>query len=418
MGSLILACLLGGGAWRKRVHLRGLEEEHRKLVENAARLGLKIGGRDRDLIRSITKHQRGKDEAKVRQVADKWLAMPAEVYVSKDDSERRTLEFYEMLESLSARQLVLLFRDLQKNPQSKELLGEYENQILYYLADKDPGSALKLCEEFLHSPDKKMIGGYEGGLALRKLAELDPAAAYAWVQAQQPGRNKERFESAVLEGAMQKSPLVAFQLFQTMSAEQQENLSSSLLSMCKTPEARLETLNRLRESVGKIADPQKANQRLEAVMDSLGSVMADQADGIGWIDSLQLTESEKRAFAANLGFHETRGKTKEWLDWMDENLPSGVSQKPIRNLVEEWTQKDFQAVALWLNEKPAGPAKEVAVRSFSATVAGYDPQGAVNWAQTLPEGKGKAEVYRVIYMRWPYEDPQGKAAFGAEHGLK
>jgi hypothetical protein len=63
-----------------------------------------------------------------------------------------------------------------------------------------------------------------------------------------------------------------------------------------------------------------------------------------------------------------------------------MSGHSIHQIVRIWTETDYQAAGKWLATTPAGPTKNIAIRSYAETVSTLDPVTATQWAMTLPPG--------------------------------
>ena len=137
-----------------------------------------------------------------------------------------------------------------------------------------------------------------------------------------------------------------------------------------------------------------------------------------WLAKSKLTPDEKSSFAAGLSYSATGDDTGKWIEWMASNLTAESLEEPVKELVGEWTEQDYQASGKWLAAAPESPAKHTAVLAYAEAVAEYEPQVAGQWAMTLPPGPVRDETLKVIYQNWPGNDPVGAAAFAREHGLE
>ncbi len=93
---------------------------------------------------------------------------------------------------------------------------------------------------------------------------------------------------------------------------------------------------------------------------------------------------------------QTRDDTGKWIEWMSGKLPTGDWESKAGGMMDAWTRTDYKAAGLWLSQAADGPAKQAAVKSYAQAVAPYDPEAAVQWAKTLPAGKGRDELLEAI----------------------
>jgi len=92
------------------------------------------------------------------------------------------------------------------------------------------------------------------------------------------------------------------------------------------------------------------------------------------------------------------------------------AENAASDLVQNWTKNDYQADGEWLPQSPAGPSKEAATISYVETVASYDPEVAVQWAQTLPEAKQK-EALKNNHQQLVHKDKAAAEDFAARHNI-
>ena len=102
---------------------------------------------------------------------------------------------------------------------------------------------------------------------------------------------------------------------------------------------------------------------------------------------------------------------------MSENLPENDAKECADNLIGQWTQQDYLAAGKWLTAAPEGPGKTASVATYSVTVAEYEPQVAVQWALTLPEGAERKATLDSIYQNWPKNDAAAAAEFARKYAI-
>ena len=136
-----------------------------------------------------------------------------------------------------------------------------------------------------------------------------------------------------------------------------------------------------------------------------------------WIQSADLSRTETASLVESLNYDLTKGNTGKWLDWIATQPAAGnQAEATTRNLVHNWTEKDYKAAGEWLAQCPAGPTKEAATLSYLETIAPYEPDAAAQWAATLPAAKQKGAL-QAIYQTLERKDKATAEAFAARHGL-
>jgi hypothetical protein len=97
------------------------------------------------------------------------------------------------------------------------------------------------------------------------------------------------------------------------------------------------------------------------------------------------------------------------LDWV-RSMPEGVSKDAAyAGIAREWAARDVEAVAAWLDKLPQGSARSSAVLSFAGRSAVTDPEGAALWLTTIPAGGERAKILTTAVTQWQRANP--KAAY-------
>ena len=137
-----------------------------------------------------------------------------------------------------------------------------------------------------------------------------------------------------------------------------------------------------------------------------------------WLEAVAFTRKEKEHFATGLLYDNVKKDPARWMEWLGESISPRKLGGVVGDLMGQWTQQDYLAAGKWLASEPNGLIRTAAVRSYSVTVASYEPETAVQWAMTLPLGKERDATLRQIYQNWPLHDAAGAAAFAAENGIR
>ncbi|RYD36434.1 MAG: hypothetical protein EOP87_05490 [Verrucomicrobiaceae bacterium] len=156
----------------------------------------------------------------------------------------------------------------------------------------------------------------------------------------------------------------------------------------------------------------------ETLEDMARNLSGEHFDSVeSWMSSAKLSPEETASFVGGLSYFNTKEDTGRWIDWMAEKLPADKVPENVDNLIGQWTQQDYLAAGKWLAASSNGPAKNAAVSTYAETVAEYEPQTAVQWAMTLPEGKERQDTFEAIYENWPKSDAAAAEAFAKAHGI-
>ena len=136
-----------------------------------------------------------------------------------------------------------------------------------------------------------------------------------------------------------------------------------------------------------------------------------------WLESANLSGDELAAATRDMHKKVRVGETGKWLDWLAKSdVPDEVSRDRAFALATAWTEKDYLAAGKWLNSAPDSPEKSAVASAYAATTYPYDPEGAMQWIQTLPQGPDRTRALETIYRNMPRESDAAEA-FAREHGI-
>lgn len=310
--------------------------------------------------------------------------------------QTRAMEMMGRLLDLDASQIKQVIAELKA---STEIDDKTRAEIISFsvmmMASDHPEAALAI---FTESSDLQEINGMGDHIitsALRKWAEKDPLAALEWIR-----KNAEKHadlvnddtKAAVIAGAAKQDPKLALRLLDELELKSTNQVTTHLAMSARTPEERDALLAALREGGDKNRD------LLHAVLGSMAHQVTSENfnESQEWIANARLSETEMAEFARNISPWQTNDDTGKWIDWMADKLPPEQLDEKRDQIVREWTRQDFKAAGDWINGSPEGPAKVAAVKSFARTVAPYEPETAVQWANTLPAGEEREKLLREI----------------------
>lgn len=141
-----------------------------------------------------------------------------------------------------------------------------------------------------------------------------------------------------------------------------------------------------------------------------------------WIESANLSSEELVAATKGMQDKVRVGETAQWLDWLAKSdVPDAVAKERAFELAARWTEKDYQAVGQWLNSSPGSPEKTAVAGAYAAKVYPYDPENAMKWIQTLPQGPDRTKALEGIYQGMRNDesyDRKAVEAFARENGLR
>jgi hypothetical protein len=425
---LVLGSLFGWQEHQRHVTAR---VSHDKLAAQAAQEGITL---DPALaVESVRVTKRGRQhedkEADTRNAAAEFIAFAKEMEAMEkkggppDEATReKVLKFFDRMMSLDPAQLKTLIAEVRANPElKKESRENLINFSIMMLASDHPQTALALLTD---SPDflkENGMGKAVMSSSLAKWAKDDPSAALEWIRANSakfPDLVDDNAKRGMISGTAVNDPKLAFKLIAELGIKDDGDAIRGIVNATKTSEQRTATLAALRDHLATLPEGEVRDKASATAIQSLGqnAVKEGFEAGSKWLENAALTP-EQLAKACDLSSDIKREESGKWIEWIGTKLPLEKSKDSIRQMVRDWTENDYQAAGKWLAATPAGPAKNVSIRSYAETVAKYEPESAAQWAMTLPPGKDREETLKSIHERWPENDEAAKQAFKKLHGI-
>lgn len=433
--SLILAGV-AALSWWQQAAVGGLREEQAALRAEAVALGLSVdeaADGQTSQPRRASRQRQERVPQDVNAVADDVVQLLRDIKEGKLETSgksgvERISEIFERLYQLDPAQVRGLLDEFRNSP---ELDAEARRNVIGFailtLAESHPEAAVALFGE---AHDLLVTEGNSDGRrdVLKKLlgswAAKDPLAALDWVKKNEsldPDLRDPKATCALIAGAAQKDPALAFQLAAGLDGKEREAATVEIVKTARTPDAQREMLTLLRGMAGATgADRDEAMARTYA--NGFGVLVKGVAEqgydaAQRWLTSVKLEPDECGMLADKVASNNPGGDSGKWLEWMGANLPPDQLGGRIVPLMNRWTDEDFRAAGGWLATTPDGPVKNTAVVQYATRIAHYDPATAARWAETLPSNREREFLLRKVYEEWKPRDASAAAAFAAKHGI-
>lgn len=316
--------------------------------------------------------------------------------VPDESTQTRAMEVMGRLLDLDASQIKQVIAELRASTEiDDEMRGGIIGFSVMMLANDHPEAALAIFTESSDLKGMDGMGNHVVSAALGKWAEKDPMAALEWIREnseKHAGLVTDQAKAAVIAGAAKQDPKLAIRLLDELELENTSQITMSLGMSARTPEERDGLIAALREG------GEKNRELLNAVLGSMAHQVTAQnfEESQKWLGSAKLSETEMTEFARNISPWQTKDDTGKWIEWMEDKLPPEQLGEKRDQMVSQWTRQDFKAAGDWINGSPEGPAKVAAVKSFARTVAPFEPETAVQWANTLPAGPEREALLNEI----------------------
>ena len=424
------AILLVGGAPAlfQQKRLGDLRSECRGLERQAAELGLTDAA---DSGQRLAKRQRGDLEKRADRLSSSLIAFARELgerdkagLESDDEFQSRATRLMLELGDLDATRIKSVIADLRD---ATDLTDKSRGDIIAFAimicAEDHPEAAVALFTESADLLGKNQLRGHVIITALGRWAETDPDTTLEWLRQNaslHPDIIDEDAKRGVIAGIAKNDPGRAFALLESLGFEDDSAaIHAIMVSGSGDAGKKTAVLGALRNYLASIDDESDREQTGGEALE----LMARTIDREGfdtltqWMSDAKFTMQEKQQFSTGLTYFTTKQETGRWVEWLAGNVDAEHVSEPVRDLVGEWTQQDYQSAGKWLGTFPDGPARTAAVEAYAEAVSEYDPQVAAQWALTLPPGPSRDYSLRTVHENWPPDDPDGAAAFAREHEL-
>lgn len=426
---LILAIGMATGLFHQK-RLTLLRHDHLQLVAQAEKLGIPIQLTGSSGELRVIKRQREDRENQARSLTADLAAFAREMEANKtggtgnDEAfQKRGMEIMSKLMELDAAQIKVLITGLRDDKIiSSGTQSDMIGLVITMFGEDHPTAALELLMGASGLPVGSPVARHAVASTLGHWSNQDPLAALDWVRKNSndhPDLTDDEIKQSIIAGAARSDPKLAFKLIAETNLDDRAAALQSLVEAGKTQAQRTAILDALREHLATVPNEAERQDLLKESLESMARNISEEGFGAvqSWIENSKLSPQESAQFAAGLSYFNTKQDTGRWIEWMATNLPKEQLRDNVDNLIGQWTQQDYQSAGKWLAGAPDGPAKIASISAYATTVAEYDPQVAVQWADTLPEGKQRQETYQTILENWPASDSAGASAFAASHGM-
>lgn len=324
----------------------------------------------------------------------------------------KVTEVFTRLSVTSVEELKRILDELPGLKLSADGQSQITSAIMGLLAKSDPPAAAAYALERNARP-----GTLES--ALHGWAKLDAAAAARWLDAAEAAQKlpsnvtADQLRLILLPRQIAADPSGdAAEKIAKLQAANLGDTFAETVRLLNTPEQRRAFLTKLTSVSG--MPPETIGQYLYQVSRE-SSITA--AAGLLKEAGPALPEDQFNKIAAAAATARIDATTPAQADWLLQNLRGSDRAPAITQLMQAWTQADYNAAATWLKNQPPSADHDTAIAAFAPLVAGKEPPSAVDWALTIRDTARKTEVLASIYRDWQAREPDQAAAYFLEKGL-
>ena len=353
---------------------------------------------------------------------------------SPNAMERRN-EYLAMRERVKTIRLdyFALFRDYGENAngESGEEFRKRQAEIKNRLEELDPAAIRQFIDECYSNPElnlriRRDLNGYvrtvfiaKYPIEMARMMSKSPELFGIDGKSAPEGYIQDPFQHLVYYFSWEKKDIqTVFQCLAEAPPEfQSKYISGALEHYAYSAPKRTELLEEMRAFASTPEQSELVKGQLSELVFGRGGAKATFVEVSDWLESANLSGDELDAATRDMQKKVRVGETGQWLDWLAKrDLPDDVSKDRAFELATAWTEKDYLAAGKWLNSAPDSPEKSAVASAYAAKVYPYDPEGAMQWIQTLPEGPDRSKAVEIIYQNMPKDSDEANA-FASEFGL-
>lgn len=327
------------------------------------------------------------------------------------------------------RDFFAIYRDAAQNPGSvsTEESARLQAELKSRFEALDPSEIKLFMEEFNNDPDLNAKTRQSLDVFVEKVFIAKYPIEMARMMSQSPkqfGIGDERgydlFSYLIYYYSAQEKDLqIVFECLAESPPEfQSKYIGGALRFGAGSPSQRAELLEEMRYFAVTPEQQELVNGQLSELAFGRSDAKGSFIELSDWIGSANLSSDELVAATKGMQDKVRVVETGQWLDWLAKSgVPDEIAKERAFELAARWTEKDYQAVGQWLINSLGSPEKTAVAGAYAAKAYPYDPENAMKWIQTLPQGPDRSKALETIYQGMP-KDTDAANAFASEFGLR
>lgn len=375
------------------------------------------------------KRQYSSEKATADQLSKEVRANPGIDPESPINIERRRAErAKEAKVKTLTRDFFAIYLDTAQNPDSvsSEELARLQTELKSRLEALDPSEIKLFMEECNSNPDLNAQTRQSLDVFVQKVFIVKYPIEMARMMTQSPkqfgigdGKSYDSFSHLIYYYSGEQPDLqIVFQSLSEAPPEfQSKYIGLSTKFGTESPSQRAELLEEMRYFAVTPEQQELVNGQLSELAFGRSDAKGSFIELSDWLGSANLSSDELVAATKGMQDKIRVGETGQWLDWLAKSdVPDEIAKERAFELATRWTEKDYQAVGQWLNSSPGSPEKTAVASAYAAKTYPYDPEGAMKWVQTIPQGPERTKALETIYQNMP-KDSDAAKTFASEYGL-
>lgn len=321
-----------------------------------------------------------------------------------------------------------IYRDAAQNPDSvsSEELARLQAELKSRFEALDPSEIELFMEECNNDPDLNAQIRQSLDFFVQKVFIVKYPIEMSRMMTQSPkqfgigdGKSYDSFSHLIYYYSGEQPDLqIVFQCLSEAPPEfQSKYIGGALRFGVGSPSQRAELLEEMRYFAVTPKQQELVNGQLSDLVFGRSDAKGSFIELTDWIGSANLSSEELVATTKGMQDKVRVGETGQWLDWLAKSdVPDEIAKERAFELATRWTEKDYQAVGQWLNSSPGSPEKTAVASAYAAKTYPYDPETAMQWIQTLPQGTDRMKALMTIYQGMVVDSEEAKA-FARNYGL-
>ncbi len=321
----------------------------------------------------------------------------------------KALRYVALIRDEDLQEAIALSEDL-KEPQAKMMLSM---MLLSRWGEKDGPAAMAYAEKKLANAGP-MMQMARGGI-LAGWAEKDPEAVWNYMKS----------KTDDVGGVFGMRGMGMQTLFQSFAAKDLDGAFKRFGEL-ETPEEKRSALegifgtaydddsrNKLFARIDQLTDPEDRESARSTLVRNW--TMADPDAAVAYIEK-QTGEVKAKLVpqaAMTIGMSDPRRGAELYVN----NAEPGKKKEAYQMAVSSWASTDPNAAGKWLGEQPQTPELDGARSNFASTVAGRDPESAMEWAKTITDEGSRTAAVENVYRTWAKKDQNAASTALNDAGL-
>ena len=368
-------------------------------AERAGSLKSSAVSRDASIADFLSRYELGSGKAmspeKMRQAISEALR--------ETDPVKSTMLFARLLEEMTPENAAESMTTLRESISGFEMM-RYMPLLAYQWGTVDSKTAFAELDK----QDGRM-GMMGKPIILAGLASKDPAAAQAWLAAQENLPGKEFYTQSIING-LAKSDLKAAVEY----AAKQEKGEDRARSAQTIAEEKIKSgVDGAAAWAATLTDPDMKKGAMQTIANQMARTDVNKA-----AEYVKQFANDPTASGAieDVAQRMARQDPQAGLKFA-EGLAGANQPVAYRQTIQAWTRSDSEAASKYVNQMPQGANRDASASALAGSISRDDPASAIAWTASIADLKIRESTLVDVASNYRRSDPEGYAAWLPASGL-